>query len=167
MTQTRQVMLFIVGTSHTIQIGSLEFKSFLDELCRVFNIRALAEEMSMNALEERGSSTTIPMQVASVLQIPHRLCDPNSEQRDRLGIHQVSDIRRQIFITNSNLSDSEILKRLEESNARRERHWLEQLRTLNSWPVLFVCGADHVASFFRLASQEGIITEIAVKDWEQ
>lgn len=158
-------MIIVVGTSHTIQIADPELKVFLEDLCREFEVRAVAEEMSDEALAEKNIAASIPMQVASALRVSHRFCDPNRAKRAKLGIRQENDIRIQSFLSNLNLSESEIAASLAESHAMRERYWLEQLRSLNLWPVLFVCGADHVASFCQLLKREGIVVHVAAEDW--
>ena len=156
-------MIIVIGTRHPIQIADLELKPFLESQCQKLNVRAVAEEMSQEALAEKNCVASIPMQVASTLRIPHRFCDPNRTQRDELKILQENDIRISAFP--SKLSESEVATRLAESYAKREQYWLEQLRGLNLWPVLFVCGADHVASFCDLLEQEAIVAHVAAKDW--
>ncbi len=156
-------MVVVVGTSHTIQIADLDLKPFLESLCQEFKVHAIAEEMNEEALAEKNCTASIPMRVASAVQIPHRFCDPNRAERVKLGIRQENDIRISAFP--STLPESEVAMRLAESHARRERHWLEQLRSLNLWPVLFVCGADHVASFCHLLKQKDIAVHIAEEDW--
>lgn len=156
-------MVIVVGTSHTIQVADLELKPFLESLCQDFKVHAVAEEMNEEALAEKNCTESVPMQAASALQIPHRFCDPNRAARAELGIRQENDIRISAFP--STLSESEVAMRLAESHAKRERYWLEQLRSLNLWPVLFVCGADHVASFCHLLQQEDIVLHIAAEDW--
>lgn len=158
-------MIIVVGTSHSIQIVNLELKAFLLNLCEEFKVFAVAEEMSRDALAERNCSTSIPMQVANALQLPHRLCDPNRGQRAKLEIGQENDIRVQAWRSGSELSESEIAELVAESHAKRERYWLEQLRDFNVWPVLFVCGADHVPSFYQLLKQQGISVHVAAEDW--
>ena len=156
-------MVIVVGTSHTIQTTDLTLQPYLESLVQKFNIRAVAEEMNEMALAERNCTESIPRQVASVLQIPHRFCDPNRAERVQLGILQENDIRISAFP--SSLPEAEVAKRVAESHAKRERYWLEQLRSLNLWPVLFVCGADHVTSFRQLLTAEGVAVHIAAEDW--
>ena len=153
----------LVGTSHSLQRGSLELKEFLEIVCRDFKVNAVAEEVSQEALVEKECAVSIPMQVASAIDICHRLCDPDNAQRVKLGIWQQADIR--VRALPKTLSESEVEAQLAECNARRERYWLDQLQDLNVWPVLFVCGADHVASFSELLRQAGIGVHIAAKDW--
>jgi len=163
MPNSRPATVVVVGTSHTIQTTDVALKPFLEGLCQLFKVRAVAEEMSAEALAEKSCPVSIPMQVASALNLPHRLCDPNRAQRASLGIQQENDIRISVFP--SVLPESEVSARVAESHGKRERHWLEQLRSLDTWPVLFVCGADHVASFSRLLEAEGLGTHIAAEDW--
>lgn len=130
-------MIIVVGTSHTIQTADLELKSFLENLCQEFKVRAVAEEMNEEALAEKICAASIPMQVASTLQLPHRLCDPNRGKHAQLEIHQENDIRIQAWLSQTTLSESEVAVRIAESHAKRERYWLEQLGDLDLWPVLF------------------------------
>lgn len=160
-----QVMIIIVGTSHAIQIADPALQPFLESLCREYNVRAMAEEMSEEALAQNRCAASIPMQVASVLALPHKLCDPNNAERAKLEIYQVSEIRMWNSISNSALSESEIAARLKESYEKRERYWLERLRCLNVWPVLFICGSDHVASFCKLLEVQSIAAYVVAKDW--
>ncbi len=162
---SHQAKIIVVGTSHTIQIADPELKPFLENLCREFNVRAVAEEMNEEALAEKDCSASIPMQIASALQMPHRFCDPNRTEREKLDIRQENEIRIQAWLSSSILSESEIAARVTESYAKRERYWLEQLHSQNAWPVLFICGADHVASFCKLLEQQGIAAHVAAEDW--
>jgi hypothetical protein len=156
-------MVIVVGTSHTIQTTDVALQPFLKKLCRQFDIQAVAEELNEEGLAERNCTSSIPMQVAIALKIPHRSCDPNRIERTKLDIWQENDIRISVFP--STLPESEVKKRVADSYKKRERYWLERLRSLNLWPVLFVCGANHVASFCRLLKGEGIVAYIAAEDW--
>lgn len=159
----RSTMVIVVGTSHTLQRTSMELNAFLKDLCEEFKARAIAEEMSEEALSQNGCGASIPMQVARASALKHRLCDPNNAERAKLGIRQEADIRAHALP--ATLPESEVATSLADSNAKREQYWLEQLRGLNEWPVLFVCGADHVASFCRLLKHEGIAPHVAAEDW--
>jgi hypothetical protein len=163
MPNSRSAMVVVVGTSHTIQTADPQLKPFLEGLCQQFMVHAVAEEMNQEALAEQSCTASIPMKVASALKLAHRLCDPNRAQRRDLGIRQENDIRVSAFP--ATLPESEVALRVAESHAKRERHWLDQLRDLNTWPVLFVCGADHVASFSQLLKQQGMAVQVAAEDW--
>ena len=53
-------MVIVVGTSHTIQTTDLALQPFLENLCQKFNARAVAEEMSEEALAEKNRAASIP-----------------------------------------------------------------------------------------------------------
>lgn len=164
-------MVIVVGTSHPIQIGAddvnraagEELKAFLENLCRTYEIRAVAEEMNAEALAENQCSTSVPMRLADSLGLEHWFCDPNRSARVTLGIYQENGIRAEAFL--QGCSEGQISSRVADSHAMRERYWLDRLRALNQWPVLFVCGADHVASFCVLLEHEAIAAHVAAKDW--
>jgi hypothetical protein len=163
-----QLAVIVVGTSHSIQLGSSTldsqtFREFLEELCGAQGVRAVAEELNHEALCERECTASIPMQTAASLRLQHCLCDPDRSQRAQLGICQENDIRAQGFL--GNWSKAEISRAILVENAKRERYWLEQLRSLNVWPVLFVCGANHAGSFKTLLNREGLLAHVAAKDW--
>lgn len=159
-------MIIIIGTSHTIQTTEPNFKVFLEKLCQEFSVRAVAEEMNEVALAEKNYAESMPMQIAKALQIEHKFCDPNRSKRTELGIFQETEIRYQAWISRSKQTESEIAALVVASHVKREQYWLEQLRSLNVWPVLFICGADHVTSFKHLVEQQGIAVHIAAEDWE-
>ena len=158
-------MVIVVGTNHSLQLANLELKSVLEGLCHVFNVRAIGEEMSEEALAEKSCAASIPMQIAAAFQLAHRLCDPNTAERATLGIRQEGQIRMAVWPSRYPLPEPEVIRLLKESYEIRERYWLEQLRSLNVWPVLFICGSDHVTSFCRLLKQQSIQTHVAAEDW--
>ena len=155
--------VIIIGTSHSIQMASSKLKTHLERLCRELTVRAVAEEMSEEALLENNYTASVPMRVAEALRLPHRFCDPDRAERTRLQIRQENEIRKSAFL--ANLPEPEVLARLSESHAKRELYWLRQLRNHNLWPVLFVCGANHVRSFGELLRREGIVMRVVAEDW--
>ena len=46
MPKKNNVMIIVVGTNHTTQMSESELQLFLENLCRNFDVRAIAEEMS-------------------------------------------------------------------------------------------------------------------------
>ena len=49
---------------------------------------------------------------------------------------------------------------------QRELTWSCELNSFNTFPVLFVLGADHVESFDRLLTKSGFLPFIIVRDWK-
>jgi len=135
-------------------------------LCREFRVRAIAEELSEEALLEANCASSIAMQVATVMGIDYRFCDPNRTERARLKIEQENDIRAKAFLASPEWSESEIAARVADTHAKRERFWIKQLCELDLWPALFVCGANHVTSFSDQLASQNFVVHIAVQDWE-
>ena len=139
---------------------------YLETLCQKFNVQAIAEEMSEEALSDWDCTSSIPKKLASKLKIHHRYCDPNTEERKELNILAENQIRLQATFPTISLSESEIQARIADSYAKREQYWLEQLCDLDIWPVLFVCGANHVKTFSGLSDSKDINVHVAAEDWE-
>ena len=53
----------------------------------------------------------------------------------------------------------------EEMSSEREKHWIKELITFDTFPVLFVLGASHVDTFERLLSDSGFQPLIIARDW--
>jgi len=53
------------------------------------------------------------------------------------------------------------------SDRIREQHeWLRRIQELDTWNLLFICGANHFASFANLLQRAGIAVIEACQDWE-
>lgn len=168
--RTRGVV--IVGTSHSIQMATKDVKAqagkelqdFLIGLCRTHGICAVAEELSAEALAQYQRVASIPMQTAELEKIKHRFCDPDNAERVRLGICLDENLMRAQGQLDG-LSEIDIASRIATEHAKRERYWLAEIQTLNQWPILFICGANHVGNFRALLEQEGFIVFVAAADW--
>jgi hypothetical protein len=140
--------VYLIGVDHRFQrIGSLglpeevthEFAGKLKELVREYQIRGIAEEMSIDGLGmHRAAGGSLPFFVARDLDLPHLYCDPSREIQQRLGI---------------------------ESDVQRENYWLEQLRTFGAYPCLFILGATHTASFSRLLDESCFSATVLFDNW--
>jgi len=142
--------IYIIGTRHSYQIrpqdapndGADAFKKHLWNAVRKYEIKLIAEEMSIEALKGRH---TVGFEIAKEENLPHILCDPTSLERQALGI-----------------SESDTLSDL----AKRENEWLRRILKHNEDPVLFVCGANHVSSFGQRCQKQGLEVGIAAADFE-
>jgi hypothetical protein len=145
----------LVGVNHVYQLGPHsaspmfadapsapfeEFDAFLRSALVSHGIRGIAEEMSRAALKKHfRSGESVPCRLATAVDLPHRYCDPDPETQKALNI----------------TSDSE-----------REKYWIKELITLDTFPVLFVLGASHVDSFERLLTDSGFQPFIMARDWK-
>jgi hypothetical protein len=80
----------------------------------------LAEEFSEEALSRSNAMACTVRDAARRLQVSHLLCDPDSQERGRLGV-TTDDLREQV--------------------------WLNRLLAAGAERVLFVCGDDHLDTF--------------------
>lgn len=159
--------VILIGTSHRYQCPGVpaadEFRDFIERVCAEFHVRAIAEEASLEALAQQHVSQSACEQIANALGIAHRYCDPNSEQRAALGITTDQDIKLAGFF--NDLDEEKIEHEIGAAHAIRERYWMEQLFSLDCWPTLFVCGANHIKQFRKLLKENGLSVVIAARDW--
>jgi len=144
--------IFIVGTSHEgyqirpqcgPQDGADAFKQYVLQTVQTHAVETIAEEISMEGLRGRH---TVCDEVAKEEHLFHIMCDPTCSERQVLGISK-----------ENSPSDNE----------RREKEWLRRLKTpLCRYPVLFVCGANHVSSLAQLCRDEGLVPTIVDYDFE-
>lgn len=157
----------VVGTSHAYQLPSNSaapaFEAFIKSLFLSSDFAAIGEEMSIEALSEHGAAISICKRIADERGVRHLYCDPDRQTRHRLDIRQENGIRAVAQL--EGVSEQEIRKRIQASHGRREQYWLDRVLELDSWPVLFICGADHVDSFASKAREHGISAEVLRPDW--
>jgi len=163
--------IFLVGTSHTLQLNDnqnfsedrLTFHQFLRNLCRDYFIQAIAEEMNTDALLEKGCDESIPKMIADELTLSHCYADPNISVRNRLMILQENDVNAKGWL--EAWTKQKIREQIQIEYVKRERYWIEQIIKHNVWPLLFVCGANHIESFSLLVQSAGLDMKIISKDW--
>lgn len=161
----------IVGTDHRVQVddGSCtpaqlkQFTDFIETCATSSRVAAIAEELSQDVLAERGRPHSVCGAIASRLGILHRYCDPGRSIRDRDGILQESDLQMEVFF--GRLSEADLPHGIRVEHAKRESIWLSELRTLNIWPVLFVCGAKHAMPFADLLRSNGVDATVVDAGW--
>lgn len=162
----------LIGTSHKYQcpgggandMSLAQFDGFLSQTCLKVGAKAVAEEMSKAALEERGTRASIAQRVCARLRLLHQLSDPPPDVRRQLSIEGVSDLKLKGFM--NDWPQERVESEVRQSHDKRELHWISQLLTLNAWPVVFVCGADHVEPFVAKLLAHGLLVEIVCGDWE-
>ncbi len=169
--------IFVLGTRHVYQFGagtSLGQHSCSDEhealfrdrmltVCRFHHIRAIGEEMSIDALRGKNRTESTPKTLADALAIPHSYCDPIFAEWETLGI-----IEENVIVwkgCRSGLSKREIRNQIHTMRRKREPYWLSKLEVLNTWPTLFICGFWHVPSFCKLVEDKGHSTTVVDRSW--
>lgn len=171
--------LVLVGTSHTYQYGAgnawsskatctpeaeQAFRKMLIDAAAKHGVGGIAEEMNEDGLAEAEKSASVQQLIAGILGLPHMFCELNRQERLVLGIEQENEIRISAFMNGKSLEDVEAA--LKEQFLRRESVWLQRVEALGAWPVLFICGANHVPSFSTLLRQRGVECEVLDADWQ-
>lgn len=166
-----RAMVFVLGTDHGFQRLDRKFSGaqhngfriLLTRMAESKQIAALAEENSLEAVAEAGATASTVEAIAREHGLPHRYCDPESEERSRLGIRQENAIRIAAFF--QRIEEPEIQAQIDEAMRARERVWLERLLEWNQWPVLFVCGAKHSLPFIELLKERNVEAVLVAEDW--
>jgi len=168
----------LLGTAHTIQRGEnapTAFRAILIEECNKHKIRAIAEEI------EKGVDTVASI-LAADLHIGHLYADPDYNERVERGIetdcrldivHEYGDRYPEIRIwprepSQDNLPAEvwiEYERRTAESYRIREQVWLEKISSHDTWPLLFICGANHFREFSKLLAASGCHVIESHQDW--
>jgi hypothetical protein len=162
--------IYLVGTDHNFQKGhgcyregAMELKQYINDLCGLTHVEAIGEEMNRDALVEAGVEKSICEMVADELGLKYCMCDPDRTVRQTLGIRQENDIRLEGF--HRNWKPKTIQKKISEEYRKREEIWLIHVQSFCSYPVLFVCGANHVRSFSSLLESKSLRSEVLAVDW--
>ena len=172
--------VFIIGTSsHAYQAGegavfgettcspekATLFRNLLIGIIDQYRIRAIGEELSIDALSEMKRTESISKMVADsrTPPLPHRYCDPSRAEQEKLGIRDEGAIK--IGLMNGR-SPGEIDQEIYAERRKREPLWLNQMKALSAWPTLFICGSWHVPSFSYLLREAGFHVTIVVDKWD-
>lgn len=173
-----EARLYLIGTSHTYQLGpnarhlsetpctpddEVAFADWLRAIARQHAVAAIAEELNEDALADARVARSIPQRLARDLGLQFRFCEPSRKWRQDAGILTDDEARAQAWM--DNLTAEELQDKQRHWFDLREAFWLEQLQDLAAWPVLFICGADHVQSFGALLATAGIPCMILHKHW--
>ena len=170
--------VFVLGTCHALQCGAAEcgadrIDRLEQEIRRVlseYGIKRVAEEMSEDGLREilgeKATQETVCQRV-SPDHIPVGLVDLGKRERTCLSLSD-DDIAR--FVVERVVDNSE-WKRIREllidfCGSVRESVWVARVLSGGEWPVLFVCGADHVDSVTRLFEGKGVQVTIICPDFD-
>jgi len=174
--------IYLIGTSHSFQLRTPKaplkpaektFKSLLNNAVLQHAVRLIGEEMS---IEKVGAMQSICKEVSDELGIAHCYCDPDTIERAALGISNCDEnlILAQILTRCSSgqritreEAEKETAQVMRPWYKKREKEWLHRLLTHNQFPVLFICGANHVSFFRDLAISHDLSVTILHHDWDQ
>jgi hypothetical protein len=159
-------LLYLIGVNHAVQFKSAiaqmfgqpenvgkkraEFTAHVAEMIDTLGIEVLAEEFSEETKRksdvrekfgqtavEQFSWETVLEQFSKVKDIEHRFCDPDTIEKQALGI------------------EVDPQKETESDRDKRERVWLCRIADCKYRRVLFVCGDNHYDAFAQLLESNG------------
>jgi hypothetical protein len=152
------------GESESVRKKRETFKAHVAEMIDTLDIEILAEEFSDEGKRESEARTfakdfaektapeqqfnwetareqynweTVLEQFSKAKGIEHRFCDPDSKEREALGI------------------EVDPKKETESDWRKREQVWLSRIAGCKGKRVLFVCGDDHYDAFAQLLAANG------------
>ena len=119
-----------------------DFETFLLDAVAALGVTAICEEISAEGVARRVGGSSVAKEVCARLGIRHAYCDPDTAERQRLGI-------------------------ADEDWAAREAYWCSAIQDLVApgQTLLFVCGAGHVDRFAALLERRGMRARIHCRDW--
>ena len=149
----------LVGESESVQKKREAFKAHVAEMIDKLDIEILAEEFSQEAKQQPDApekeafrekiaaelgTAAEPLNYETVLEqlreakgIEHRFCDPDSIEKQALGI------------------EVDPKKETESDRRKREQVWLSRIADCRLRRVLFVCGDNHYDAFAQLLATNG------------
>jgi hypothetical protein len=98
------------------------------------NVTLIAEEFNEDVIKRNHATSVTAKEVAKQLGIDHRFSDPTVQQRKDLGIGKDLD--------------------------RREEFWIRSLKDDLNRDIIFICGADHLDTFHKKLTANGLEVEI-------
>lgn len=161
-------MIYLIGINHNLQhngngsanLYSLrnKFSAFLNEKIQEYGITLLAEEFNEEALKINAAIDTVAQHITDKLKIEHIFCDPNTEERQNIGIPSRAEIKSALSIKGLVVSledDNRIKEEQRKYHPIREMYWFGKIEKYLHENLIFVCGADHLKGFEALLSSKG------------
>ena len=153
-----------MGVYHNFQTEYIEeFEKYVIDICNTYSIKSIAEEMNQDALNEFSASESTIKIIADKLKLPHAYCDPDKDQRTKLGI--ICPKRREYQKLFNNWPENKSLEYSRTDCKKREGFWLKCLKVKFRGPMLFVCGIDHLNTFPKILIEQNFKTIVLDKKW--
>jgi hypothetical protein len=176
-------MFHLIGAAHRVQSkptgsedsdGQKALRACLSDAIGQIVPAVVAEEFSNYALKkvsahDRVKHESITKAVADSLKVTHRFCDPEPEDRKKMGYVEGSELFFSLVNANEEgASDEEIESRAFAIEVAkywplREKFWMDQLADFLDKDVIFVCGDAHVEGFGDLLKPNRIDSKVVAR----
>lgn len=161
-------MIYVLGVDHFIvqsphrNNDNKKVAQFIEQvknICKEKRISLIAEESSEDILSYQNITSTHVGEIVSELGIEYLLCDPGTNERNRIGVKQRDIIASELSIPFPPITqkqENKINELAKDSDHKREIYWLDQIKLRNTAnkEILLICGFEHVDSFIELAKKE-------------
>jgi hypothetical protein len=176
-------MIHIIGTNHYFQVsttpkrtgagkqGMIKFQRYLSGAAKRLGAAMIAEEASEEWVNDQGPEAwSIAQRVAEKRGIRHRFCDPATSECRLFGLNVEGELWDKANAISMRTGRDIVAIWKEEVKSAfkaRENFWLARLkvRGFKKSTVLFVCGADHVATFKATLLANDVQACIHCRDW--
>ena len=155
--------VYVVGVNHAFQVvrageedKARKLRKFLTKKARKLKVSAIAEEFLEEAKED--NAFTVAEEVAHKLGVYPCLCEPNEEERVKLGIkgdNQVLTDYYGKFWPAEYKYDDEVQRLRMEDFAKREEYWFGKIEAFLAKDIIFICGNKHAERFVKLIKDKG------------
>jgi len=167
------ISLYLFGTSHKYQCGGRDcsrdqadaFATQVREICIKYNIKRITEEMTLDGRKRYEVSETIAKGIASDLMIHHHEVDLSECERNALSIVDSAVLKARLVFRSRDGGEKLRIKFDKLTDQVRERVWVARIMNSNSWPVLFILGADHISTFSKVWRSLGGNVEVLWQDY--
>jgi len=165
--------VLLIGLNHSFQLEGFNsewelFKNYLSDRCLEENPDLIAEELNIEAIELWKANDSVARRIANSLGIGHLFCDPDSSEREKIGIKSIKEIASDLgyghALTSQESEKVEIMDKKQWD--KREKYWLSRLLEKDFQKCIFIVGSDHVDSFYSKLKENKIETQILTNNWK-
>ncbi len=161
------------------QVRSLALKNKVSGIAEEMSLEAMQISKANEILDQRGRKyfrddermaivqelqgvplPSIPEKVAQDLGIPYAACNPDSVEQKARGIRSADSYHFDLILNKTDDPIDPEDRWRAEAFPLREEIWIERLLKFDCWPVLFLCGKEHVEGFASRLQNHGIEVEI-------
>jgi hypothetical protein len=168
-------MVYLIGVSHGVRFlttkeelpRTASFAQYLRERAKELNAVLIAEQLSEERLNRCPTLVSVGRSISKELEIEHKFCSPNSNDRKTFGIPSLIEIKRQLELEGVLIHNEEVIPEYEERKyfRRREAFWFKKIEDEAGKSVIFICESEHVESFRRLLVENGIKAGVLEGNW--